>query len=179
MLRIKVNVAFLRGTAKIDAVRRKVIIATSRGKAGEVTMAMVGEPGSTAMVFGKVNFGAFCEKVAIAPLRGRVPIAFLRGGGQYCRTLRDRHIAMLRGKDDISVVRGGEGGAAERGGVIIATPCGGVDLAAGFVAMSTIFRILPGRSIFRSALLNLPRTGSSYLSVSETLASPESWFAGP
>ena len=44
-------------------------------------MAMVEEQGSTAIVCGKVNFGAFPGKVTIALQRGRVYIAFLRGGG--------------------------------------------------------------------------------------------------
>ena len=44
-------------------------------------MAIVEKQGSTAMVCGKVNFGAFRGKVASVLQRGRVYIAIRRGGG--------------------------------------------------------------------------------------------------
>ena len=82
------------------------------GNAGEVSM--VEEQDSITMFCGKVNLGAVCRKVTIALLRGRVYIAVLRGEGQYCRNLRGRHIAMLRGKDENSTVWEGKWGG--RGG---------------------------------------------------------------
>ena len=44
-------------------------------------MAMVEEQGSIATVCEQANFGAFCGKVTIDLLRGRVYIAVLRVGG--------------------------------------------------------------------------------------------------
>ena len=127
-------------------------------------MAMVEEQGSTATACGKVNFGAPRGKVAIALQRGRVYISIRRGGGVNTAVLFGspyRH-ALWAGRNFCCT--GGEGGAAEMESVNIAAPFGEVNLAYGFASIWR--RVLSGRPIFRSALLNLPQTGSPYLPAS-------------
>ena len=101
-------------------------------------MAMVEEQGSTAMVCGKVNFGAFRGKVSIALQRGRVFIAMRCGGGVDTAVICRIAVSPCCGQGETFAVRGEKGGASEVESVNIAAPYGEVNLASGFAAMSTI-----------------------------------------
>ena len=101
-----------------------------------------------------------------------------RGRSQYRRALRGRHVAMLCGQGEIVAVRGGKGEPRRRRASILPRPAERSIWPRVSRQCLRFFRNFSGRSIFRSALLNLPQTGSSYLPASYTFASPDTWVAG-
>ena len=142
-------------------------------------MAIVEKQGSTAMVCGKVNFGAFRGKVAIVLQRGRVYIAIRRGGGVNTAALCG--VAMSQcsvGRAKLlqyGGVRGSRGGGERQYCRALRRGQFGRGFRGNVYDSFATFR---GGQYFGRLLLNLPQTGSSYLPASYTFASPDTWVAG-
>ena len=130
-------------------------------------MAMVEEQGSTAMVCGKVNFGAFRGKVSIALQRGRAHIAMRCGGGVDTAVICGIAISPCSVGRAQLLQYGGEKGEPRRWRASKLPRLSERSIWHRVLRQCLrFFCILSGRSIFQSALLNLPQKGSSYLPAS-------------